>query len=199
MELPSNEDEVVESLIQFHQHQANTNIHPEQHYNHYGDHGVVDLFVEQNGDMRIDKCQYLYEIKSEPAVRESTGANEILRQFNRMKEYFFDGTDYEPQQQVFYRLLFIPSDYTLRHLIENYSIYEEALNPYVEERHGRKFYSQLYICHSNTIHADPRGGITVRHTRVNDGYKKDYTIPEIIRKFDPQLAAEFDSTLSEYE
>lgn len=125
MELPSNEDRVVESLIEFHKNQdSDAEINPEQHYNHYGDRGIVDLFVD--GDVNDLPQQWLYEAKSESAVRSATGANEIIRQFNRMRDFFFKGSEYEPEF-VHYKLVFIPTQYNIRHLITNNSLYQELI------------------------------------------------------------------------
>lgn len=91
------EDEVTNALIQWHKSSAreaieagdtdaDVEILPEAHYNHYGNRGVVDLYAIMGG-----WNGHVYEIKSETAVRNATGANEVIRQFNRMREYFSKG------------------------------------------------------------------------------------------------------------
>ena len=115
------EDDVVSRLIEKHRSRSGdlANITPEMHYNYYGDRGVVDLFTEVKGEeVTGTSVQQIYEVKSESAVREATGCNEIIRQFNRMKEFFLKGTDKEPTDLVMYKLYFVPTDYTLRHISE---------------------------------------------------------------------------------
>ena len=69
---------------------------PESHYNYYGDRGVVDLrfdehvfsqISEDTGVWKHDWTQ-LIEVKSESAIENCTGANSILQQFNKMREYY---------------------------------------------------------------------------------------------------------------
>lgn len=94
-------------------------------YNHYGDRGVVDLVREieyeggGGGELRV------FELKSESALNEVTGANEILRQFNRHREYFIDGTDYNPADwnSITFELTFAATPACIEHLKENWSIY----------------------------------------------------------------------------
>lgn len=98
----------------------------EKHYNHYGSRGVADLYTQQcEGDWREDT---VYEIKADPAIREATGANEIVRQFNRMCKYFYAGVQesYPPKGSTTPRaeLTFVASETAFEHVIENYQIYQ---------------------------------------------------------------------------
>lgn len=114
----SQEDEIVTALMD-----EEAECKPEVHYNHYGDRGVVDL-------VKIDRSEKpygmtVYEVKSPAALREVTGANEIIRQFNRHKEYFIPGTNYSSDYfDVRYELCFYLSEETLEHVMSNWSLYE---------------------------------------------------------------------------
>jgi len=98
----------------------------EKHYNHYGSRGVADLYVQQfEDDWRRDT---VYEIKADPAIRAATGANEIIRQFNRMCKYFYAGIEeaYPPRGSTTpsAELTFVASELSFEHLKDNFSIYE---------------------------------------------------------------------------
>jgi len=98
----------------------------EKHYNHYGDRGVVDLYAQAfDGGYRSDT---LYEVKSRSALNEATGANEILRQFNRMCKYFYAGVEdsYPPNGSYgpHAELCFVASKEAFEHIKENYGMYE---------------------------------------------------------------------------
>lgn len=192
MNLALTEDEAVEQIIGDHKvtDEAAT-IYPEEHYNHYGDRGVADLFVDQTDHHPLGSSQFVYEVKSERALKESTGANEILRQFNRMRKFFFKGTDHTPRNDVFYRLLFIPTDQTLRHIIENYSIYTEVVDVGGVERQGNTHRTQICLLSSKTS--------TVGfHLNIVQGSRDPAHRKGIIEDTDPELAAEFNNLLAEY-
>lgn len=97
---------------------------PEVHYNHYGDRGVVDVVIvkqpkEDQSDFHSgDRCRWdtvtLLEIK---AHMEDVG--ETLRQFKRMRKYFFeDHSEFEPCTKT-YELVVYPSPTNL-FLVENH-------------------------------------------------------------------------------
>lgn len=90
----------------------------EAHYNHYGSRGVVDL-VERGG-LKTN----VYEIKSESALDSVTGANEIVRQFNKHQEFFHKGYSGSLKTELFYFLLFDATKKTLTHIFENRQIYD---------------------------------------------------------------------------
>jgi len=131
--MPTSEDELTNALIQYHKRSNEEmnelgaenhelSIFTEEHYNHYGDRGVVDLFVSE------DEWQdHLYELKSEHAVREATGANEIIRQFKRMRKFFYKGTHHTSARDVAFELCFTPSELTFRHLAENADMYASVV------------------------------------------------------------------------
>lgn len=133
--MTSSEDELVNSLIQRHLERQerikdrdpdadDAEAYPEAHYNHYGNRGVADLYLTiGNWEGR------LFEIKSESAVRNSTGANEIIRQFNKMREYFFKGSDHEvPSSQLGFELCFTASEHNIRHIAENADMYSSIVD-----------------------------------------------------------------------
>jgi len=99
------------------------NIELEKQYNHYGDRGVVDVVVEDYAD----NAMWVVELKGDSAVNEATGANEIIRQFNRHREYFFEGVDKrysaERNKRVF-MLSFAATDRCWEHLKDNWPLYE---------------------------------------------------------------------------
>lgn len=101
---------------------------PEVHYNHYGDRGVVDL-------VQLDEYEYqnelrIYELKCESAIEQATGANEILRQFNRHRTYFFKGSDYNAREysNITYELCFAATQSCYEHVRENWAQYKHIAN-----------------------------------------------------------------------
>lgn len=96
----------------------------EVHYNHYGTRGCVDL-------VRIDSYDIgtVYELKSDAALDEATGANEIIRQFKRHCRYFTRGTDqYSRRINFDYVLCFNATDRGIRHIRGNSDLYLSALD-----------------------------------------------------------------------
>jgi len=98
----------------------------EKHYNHYGSRGFADLYTQSfEGAWRADK---VYEVKGDAAIRNATGANEIVRQFNRMCKYFYAGVEhsYPPRGSVTpsAELTFIASELAFEHINDNYEIYK---------------------------------------------------------------------------
>lgn len=140
------EDTMVNRLIRNHKENVGDEDHemddveitPEAHYNHYGTRGVADLYVEEReeaskhitGDLYKTgtfRYVYVYEVKSEHAVKHATGANEIVRQFNKMCDYFFEDESWRKGYQTRLELCFIPTPVTWNHVRENRDIYEELV------------------------------------------------------------------------
>lgn len=143
----SQEDAIVSRIIESANSLNNTSVNVEVPYNHYGSRGVVDLVVEQTtppDQSRLEETlksnEYLtedvakrmltstylwvYEVKSESAVNGATGANEIIRQFNSHREYFFRGSDYENTYTgVKWALAFEFTQPVFEHVEENEVIY----------------------------------------------------------------------------
>lgn len=127
-----NEDELTNALIRYHRENeqaarswgesTETRLFPEEHYNHYGDRGAVDLYCVTG-----TSYGHLYEIKSESAVRHATGANEIIRQFNRMRQHFYPGTEHSVPVSVHFELCFTPTTYNVQHLTENADMYAQSV------------------------------------------------------------------------
>lgn len=100
--------------------------HTEVHYNHFGDRGVVDL-------LRIDKLIssfWGYEIKSVSATENATGANEIIRQFNRHRKYFFKGSEWENGgfDDIHWIIVFPEKNEIYQHLHENEILYRNLVS-----------------------------------------------------------------------
>ena len=118
------EDQLTTRLVKYYKDSRDEHeLSVEQHYNYYGDRGIVDLVVEeqQSGNIR------LYEIKSNAAIDSATGANEIIRQFNRMRRYFFrDESTPTPDGRVTFELCFAPTYEAYRHVHENAELYNTA-------------------------------------------------------------------------
>jgi len=97
---------------------------PEVHYNHYGDRGVVDLLQIQT----YDECDHLrvYELKCQSAIESVTGANEILRQFNRHRTYFFRGSSYDASDysSITFELTFAATQPCYQHVRNNWHQYK---------------------------------------------------------------------------
>jgi hypothetical protein len=137
----SREDEMVDAIITHYQTDDlhdEVAFHPETPYNNYGERGVVDLYmtlIEDSGNPV--KQGVAIEVKADPAVQQATGANEILRQYNRMRKNFFaDETRTVPKYGAF-ELCFVVSPVTVEHVAENLKMYQSAsksrLNPVHED------------------------------------------------------------------
>lgn len=143
------EDAMVNRLIRYHHESVDPNpeaddlnpteidlLEPEAHYNYYGDRGAADLYALECERLatRPDSCWgHLYEVKSANAVREATGANEIVRQFKKMKRYFFKDDAWGTPQSLLYELCFIVCPTTVQHVAENRDIYSQLSDRDVEE------------------------------------------------------------------
>jgi hypothetical protein len=149
------EDDLVRRQIQWlqsiaHINQEDLEIEIEAHYNHYGDRGVVDLVGrDTSGRLGRDQEVYLFEMKSDAAVKQATGANEILRQFNRMREYFFKDESRRQAEMVNFELVFTPTERALDHFIENVDLYLSATN-------ADRFNPAMFQTKSRVVVRDPR-------------------------------------------
>lgn len=146
------EDDLTNAIIQrYKEFQLNEVIHPEAHYNYYGDRGVADLYIS-------DGCTAtLHEIKSKSAVNNTeSGANSILRQFNRMRRYFFKDESWNlpyefyegaKHSEVSFLLDFTPSKSNFLHLAENREMYEQAVKRDVfgENEYGVNINKTVFI------------------------------------------------------
>ena len=97
-------------------------------YNHYGDRGVVDMVQDTKPVEGDYNTLRVFELKSDAAVREATGPNEILRQFNRHREYFIEGTGYNPlnYDRISFELTFTTTPFCMNHVKENWLMYESV-------------------------------------------------------------------------
>lgn len=108
----------------------------ECHYNHYGDRGVADLFVRETDYVGGVESDYIYEFKSDAAIESATGANEILRQFNRMVSYFYKDEDIDlpksgswTNAEVTFELCFNATPAAYEHVMENIEMYQTVSHP----------------------------------------------------------------------
>lgn len=137
----TSEDAMVNRLIEHHRGNVTPKgelgsdkipvLQPEAHYNYYGDRGVVDLYVVEkfSDEGRYDWTQgTLYEVKSNSALDNVSGANEIVRQFNRMQKYFYEDESWRRPKIIHYELCFIPSPETLEHVSNNQEIYRQLIH-----------------------------------------------------------------------
>jgi hypothetical protein len=113
-----------------------TSIEPEAHYNHYGDRGIADLYIVTE-TIDGEKEGKAFEVKSDSAVQEATGANEIIRQYNRMRRYFFQDEQRTVPDYCCFELCFVVSEKTVKHVCENFNTYlatdNTQLNPLMDE------------------------------------------------------------------
>lgn len=137
----SSEDKIVQKWMDVYGKKGGDSVeyHPERHYNHYGDRGVVDLVITEPLEEKDFPYQNeLIEVKSESAVRNATGANEIIRQFNRMKKFYFEDDDHTPAENLFWIndddeftyqvqnkaiLCFEATEYNRKHVLDNLELY----------------------------------------------------------------------------
>lgn len=123
---------------------------PEVGYNDYGDKGVVDLVIESfiykdeiyrkpvyqwlkerpRINRHTDSIEELMivEVKSEYAISEATGANEILRQFRKHQDHFFKGSDYKKSgwNSTQFVLAIAQTPKTKKHVANNWRMYENT-------------------------------------------------------------------------
>ena len=130
------EDDLTNGLIRHYQDAEFVHVmESEVFYNDYGMRGFPDLHMvyEWLHDGIIES--QLIEVKSEYAVKRATGANEIIRQFNKMRRHFYEDEDQIVPMRQFewqdlflgFELAFIPSEYTLLHLLDNNEMYNQAI------------------------------------------------------------------------
>lgn len=126
----SREDELVNALVRMAKSHAmdRIEINPEAHYNNYGTRGVADLHVRNVEELRYGEkyIDRVYEVKSPAAVRSATGANEIIRQYNRMRENFYEHSKRKRPKTVDFELSFVLHPITVRHVAENLEMYSSA-------------------------------------------------------------------------
>lgn len=192
------EDELTNALIQQHremqeqekEHYSDapaSQAYPEAHYNQYGNRGAVDLYVTAG-----KREAHLYEFKSDSAVREVTGANEILRQFNKMRKYFFDGSEHNPPTySVIFELCFTPSERNFRHIAENAEMYRSAV---LEDPYDGP--TDEVLSNVTMRHPDYDQPILIQ----SPGYDfreigENMTFPEHIKEFQPDVYEEYEETL----
>jgi len=121
------EDDLVEGLI--HTYDEDRDLLPEAHYYHYGIRGAADLCVDYGPGLWI-----LYEVKSPYALQESTGANQIIRQFNKMRSTFFKSDEEKDVNAVRFELTFLPTEDTVRHVMEYHGMYSSCVQTQVCEK-----------------------------------------------------------------
>lgn len=115
MQTMSKEDELAMHIVE--SADEDDTMHIEVPYNDYGSRGVVDVVREHQWASQV------IEIKSEFAVNEVTGANEIIRQVNRHKEYFATGSDLDIDEHSTI-LIFYATPTTIEHVRENAALYK---------------------------------------------------------------------------
>jgi len=123
----SKEDQYIQSYLNQHQHIEDFWL--EVPYNSYGSRGFVDAVMAwQPADDEEPRFFEIIEVKSEAAIREATGANEIIRQVNKMAAYFIEGQEEEivDTENHRFRLDIVDTEYTRKHLLENLDLYESV-------------------------------------------------------------------------
>jgi len=198
------EDELANSLIKSHkasQQRVNetspdsydVRAYPEAHYNHYGNRGVADLYVAV-GDWDGD----VYELKSESAVREVTGANAILRQFNKMREFFFPGSSHDPPtHSLRFELCFTPTEYNIRHLADNAGVYRSAVEQQISDVRTDKVLSTITMRPANPEEAKESGSLTPVSwfTPSYSPYEEDFV--KHFKESQPDIFEEYADTIRE--
>jgi len=118
------EDRVTNALIERTEGQCGVEVP----YNNYGERGYVDLVANRRRSSRI------IEIKSKPQ-----SANSVIRQFQKMKANFVEGTEYEsllPQKHFW--LVFTASQKNIEHLKNNKKMYLSLDSPvFMADETGR--------------------------------------------------------------
>ena len=125
------EDELAARLVDHYEAVfADPVVRLEEPYDAAGRQGVVDLYVRRRTPTRVD---HVIELKADAAVRQATGANAMLRQFNRMQRYFHADATHairprlgrtEPGAR--YLLLFAPTPTCVHHVGTHRTLYESV-------------------------------------------------------------------------
>lgn len=129
-----NESEMVNSLLdRVKGGVGEHSVELEKHYNHYGIRGSVDVVdVVSYANASLPDLD-IYELKSESAVESVTGPNEVIRQFNKHKQYFFEGQEqyppYRTYEDITFHLTFYASDANIAHLNEFLELYHNSTEP----------------------------------------------------------------------
>ncbi|WP_336345311.1 hypothetical protein [Halalkalicoccus ordinarius] len=167
------EDDLTNGLIRHYEAKDVVDIlEPEASYRNSGRRGVPDLYVVfyQPGEALIEA--HLIEVKSEHAVRSVTGANAIIRQFNKMRRYFYSSNERGPptpefefdEVMLFFELAFIPSEYNFTHLLKNAPMYNHGIQTDCGES------SWLPAAHSQdsegALHNGVEVQLTLRHPKA---------------------------------
>lgn len=97
-------------------------VEPEAHYNYYGTRGVADLFIRFFEVEQLPPSDYVFEIKSSPR-----NANEVIRQFQKMRKTFFKDSSRSPGERVNFELCFTPEKSNFEHIQENLGMYGSLL------------------------------------------------------------------------
>ncbi|MCU4753997.1 hypothetical protein OB919_18775 [Halobacteria archaeon AArc-curdl1] len=207
------EDELASAIIDYHNEDAaefddieDCRVYPEAHYNHYGDRGVADLYiVEEYVGGATDG--HVYELKSESAVKEATGANEIVRQFNKMREYFFKGSSHKGPDSLTFELCFTPTAYNLRHVVDNLSIYQSTVDQKLTDAEPKV--KKLEMADGSTewverlkvlVTTRPPDGehITpIQFCNVDGSMPKEYNFSALAKGMNPLIHDEFEEVFAE--
>jgi hypothetical protein len=120
--MSSKEDEYIRNYID--QNPSIADYHLEVPYNYYGSRGFVDAVFEW--DWEEEPTYGIFEVKSEDAIREATGSNEIIRQMQKMSSYFYEGQKkvIVDNKNHFFRLDIIDTEYNRQHLLDNFELYQ---------------------------------------------------------------------------
>jgi len=114
------EDKLTNVLVEYAQNSHNTiQVQPEHHYSYYGTRGVADIFLrkEEPGNT----WDILREIKSRPK-----NANKVIRQFKKMINYFYKGTELVKPDNVIFELCFLATQSNFQHVKENSPMYQSV-------------------------------------------------------------------------
>ncbi|ERH09261.1 MAG: hypothetical protein J07HX64_01014 [halophilic archaeon J07HX64] len=132
----SQEDDMVSAIINSYRNSYRSliNVEPEAHYNHYGDRGVADLYIVHTEDRTTENEGAVFEVKADSAVQEATGANEIIRQYNRMRRNFFRYKERVVHTYCKFELCFVISERTVRHVCENFEMYASTSNSQINAK-----------------------------------------------------------------
>jgi len=102
----------------------------EEPYDAEGRRGIVDIYVRLQTPERVD---HVIELKSDAAVRQVTGANEILRQYRRMERYFHADNAHRIRPKLgrtepgaHFLLCFAPTPTCVHHVATHRSLYESV-------------------------------------------------------------------------
>jgi len=164
------EDRVTNALIE----NSEYDCFVEVPYNNYGERGYVDLVRNKN------HLSQIFELKSSPQ-----SANQVIRQFQKMRENFSEGTSIDLRRNKTFYLVFTASQKNIQHLRNNKSMYLSILDDTVRLMMADEHANTRSIFEQNEIREEALSGlkgINIDDEKICPYCGKEYEIESYYKK-----------------